>query len=1073
MNDEPTPASSASAGADTAVLPVSLGPPGAAAAGENPNSAMDTSLIAGSRVRPDRENPWIGLFSFSESIRDFFHGRDAESETLARMVSRKTLTVLYGESGLGKSSLLQAGLFPRLRAQGFLPIYIRLGYTDDLQPGIAEARATIRKAIARAFARGELGGPAGTAENVYPRGDETFWDYLHRLREGDLRRPAGPDGTPGTAVGLVLAFDQFEEIFTLGQLGRRGQRRGPTFELLQDLAACIENRLPARVKERLDSGAATVVAEEGARPLLPAAVRQPYRLILSLRKDFVAELDDLRDLMPTVMENRLLLRPLDGRQALDAVLIPGGRLVKPFVARRIVRFVADMKRSGPRPEAAAAGGGTEEERQDAGEERQLSELQVDPSLLSMVCRELNKKRQASGQPEITRELVEQGSRTILDDFYEDCFRDQPQPAVRRFVEDSLLNAEDRRKSIDLRQAEAQLAASGVALPGDALDRLVQHRLLRVIEGVDHGSAQVELTHDVLCQVVSSKRRERETRERQEREAAAQVAAARQQRAEAEAREQQAREQQALAEERLGRLRRERRLGIALTAVLFVAAAAVTWSWLRMRRAQDALRERDRSASAENVRRAEQKREDARPQPAPAGAPRGGADSGPRDPLGNVFALVHAARALRDYPSNTEAASLLGALLAERNWCPPLTPPLHADGRDLLLAAATSPDNGLLLAVAESGTLWQWPVDPASAHSSARRAESARRSHDLDTGALHSAALSGDGKWLLTGSRQRPGAQLWKWDPAQKAFQPGSPATLAFPGGFRSAAWSADGRWLVIVPSGSAKCRLYAQPPPESAADGAAGGFVEVPDALPHPDRVTAADFSADSRRLVTASFDGKARVWTMDNLQVPRQELPPSPAPGTPAAASSRVGTDRLFQANFSPRPAPGGGDGGDGGERIVTVSSEGAVLVWETGGGSARAPKRVPWTRRPRALPARRVQPGRTAAADDDDARRGPALEHRGLPAAGGADVPRKHGGVCQLHAGRPDRGDRLRAGVQQARRAAALGRPPAGAAAGRGSKTPPDRCRAAVVARAAGRSGRRGRAFGDRLRLRAAVAR
>ncbi len=867
---------------------------------------LDTSsLIAGSRVRPDPENPWIGLFSFSESIRDFFHGRDAESEALARMVGRKTLTVLYGESGLGKSSLLQAGLFPRLRAQAFLPVYIRLSYTE-LDPNIAEAKATIRKAIERALSRGELEGSAETVDLLAPRNDETFWDYLHRLREGDLRRPPGPDYEPGQPVGLVLAFDQFEEIFTLGQLGRRGQRRGPTFDLLQDLADCIENRMPARVKERLELSAGAATAAED--PLLPARGRQPYRIILSLRKDFVAELDDLRDLMPTVMENRMLLRPLDGRQALDAVLIPGRKLVKPLVARRIVRFVANMKRSGPRPDNGVGDDG------DAGEERQLSELQVDPSLLSMVCRELNKKRQAQALPEITRELVEQGSHTILDDFYEDCFRDQPEPAVRRFVEDCLLNEEDRRKSIDLRLAETQLARKGVASPGAALDRLVQHRLLRVLEGADRGTAQLELTHDVLCHVVSSKRRERETREQQEKEAAEGLAAAERQRAEAEAREQEARERQAIAEERVSRLRRERRLGLALTAVLLAAAFGVTWSWVGMRQAQHELRKKDHDASMENVRRAEQKMKDALPQTASSGA-----DTTPLDPLGNVFALVHAARALRDYPPNRRAAALAGDLLAERNWCPPVSPPLGSDRHDSLLAAACSRDGRQVLAISENGRLLRWTLGAAGDI----RAESSSRSQDLELGALHSAAFSNDGRWLLTGAREKAGVQLWQWDEGSNTFRPGNPGSLPFYGGFRTAAWSADNQWLVIVPVGNMSCGIFQQKP-----DGA--GFSEVL-GLPHPDRVTAAEFSADSKRLVTASIDGKARLWNVDNLREPFQELPPD----TPNnARRDRAATERLFHATFSPASS-------DGGERVATVSSEGTVRIWNVGSdkGSVRLP--------------------------------------------------------------------------------------------------------------------------------------
>ena len=46
----------------------------------------------------------------------------------------KNLTVLFGQSGLGKSSLLQAGLFPRLRAERYLPVAIRLDHAATAPP---------------------------------------------------------------------------------------------------------------------------------------------------------------------------------------------------------------------------------------------------------------------------------------------------------------------------------------------------------------------------------------------------------------------------------------------------------------------------------------------------------------------------------------------------------------------------------------------------------------------------------------------------------------------------------------------------------------------------------------------------------------------------------------------------------------------------------------------------------------------------------------------------------------------------------------------------------------------------
>ena len=65
----------------------------------------DAAVGRNDAVMLDPENPWLGLFSYSEDTRAYFHGRDEEAAELARRVQRKLLTVLFGQSGLGKSSL--------------------------------------------------------------------------------------------------------------------------------------------------------------------------------------------------------------------------------------------------------------------------------------------------------------------------------------------------------------------------------------------------------------------------------------------------------------------------------------------------------------------------------------------------------------------------------------------------------------------------------------------------------------------------------------------------------------------------------------------------------------------------------------------------------------------------------------------------------------------------------------------------------------------------------------------------------------------------------------------------------
>src|SRR5512137_689848 len=164
-------------------------------------------------VTIDPENPWLGLSSYTEETRSYFHGRDNEATELARRVQRKNLTVLFGQSGLGKTSLLRAGLVPRLRGEGFCPVYVRVDYSRDSPPPAEQ----IKRAIFRATSEAGHWTRPGTAIE-----GESLWEFLHH--RGDLLRDAS-----GRTLLPLLIFDQFEEIFTLGQADDAGRQRAKQF----------------------------------------------------------------------------------------------------------------------------------------------------------------------------------------------------------------------------------------------------------------------------------------------------------------------------------------------------------------------------------------------------------------------------------------------------------------------------------------------------------------------------------------------------------------------------------------------------------------------------------------------------------------------------------------------------------------------------------------------------------------------------------------------------------------------------------------------------------------------------
>jgi WD40 repeat protein len=397
----------------------------------------------------DARNPWLGLASFTEESRVLFCGRDDEVADLVRRVRRKQLTVLFGQSGLGKTSLIHAGLVPALRPDGFCPIAVRLHYEPDA-PRPAEQ---IKQAVFRVTAEAGTWTKPGSAQP-----GETLWEFFHH-RDDVLRDATGRVLTP------LLIFDQFEEVFTVAQSDDAGRARARTF--LADLADLVENRATLALEQ-----------DETAVERFDFA-RGDYRVLVSLREDYLASLEGLKDLMPSVTQNRVRLTRMNGAQALEAVLQPGAGIVSEDVTRAIVRFVA---------------GGAEIER-----------AEVEPSLLSLVCRELNEARLARGAAEISADLLAGSHDTILSEFYERAVADQP-AGGRQFIEDHLLTDSGFRESVAEERVQKAFAEAGA--PG-ALAALVDRRLLRIEERLD--VRRVELTHDVLCSVVAASRDTRQQR----------------------------------------------------------------------------------------------------------------------------------------------------------------------------------------------------------------------------------------------------------------------------------------------------------------------------------------------------------------------------------------------------------------------------------------------------------------------------------------------------------------------------------------------------------------------------------
>lgn len=251
-------------------------------------------------------NPWRGLASYKDpqnSKHEYkFCGRRMETVELVKLVDNSLFVTLYGRTGVGKTSLLNAGVFPILRQRGYFPVYIRLSQESTDK---SYAEAIVRKIEASGLVISN-----SVETSIDDSASATYlWSYFHTTRFE----------YEGKEVYPVVVLDQFEEIFFF--------HKEKADLLLQQVYALLTDNL---------------VLPEG----YSAATN--YRFIASIREDNLYLLEDRIDELSLQLykDNRYRLRPLGARAAAAAILEPGEKyiVVDAEEASRIVEKIIDVSK---------------------------------------------------------------------------------------------------------------------------------------------------------------------------------------------------------------------------------------------------------------------------------------------------------------------------------------------------------------------------------------------------------------------------------------------------------------------------------------------------------------------------------------------------------------------------------------------------------------------------------------------------------------------------------------------------------------------------------------------------------
>jgi len=393
--------------------------------------------------------PGAQPFSDDDFSRKVFFGRENAARVLADKILANHLVTVYARSGLGKTSLLKAGVAPLLREEGYLPLFVRV---NDLRVG--PFRALLET----------VPGEAARQHFEYVPGRlESLWSFFKTAEfwRGDLLL------TP------VLILDQFEELFTL-----QGEEARAHF--LNELSYLIRGVRPPP-------------DEHAPRGENLSEHPPPLRIVLSLREDCLGLLEDAAEHIPQILDARFRLAPLDLAAAREAIVRPAavtdpGLETTPFaVDPTAVDAILNYLSYARTPVV--------------GQNRRY----VEPFQLQLICRrmeEIAATRQKTSGPGLTITMADLGGEAgltkTLRDFYDEAIGSLPdwrgRRASHRLCEKHLISTEGRRLSVEEHEIQRQLNLSK-----ETLDRLVAARLLRSENRSE--CTYYELSHDARAEPI--------------------------------------------------------------------------------------------------------------------------------------------------------------------------------------------------------------------------------------------------------------------------------------------------------------------------------------------------------------------------------------------------------------------------------------------------------------------------------------------------------------------------------------------------------------------------------------------
>ncbi|OQP40684.1 hypothetical protein A4H97_13755 [Niastella yeongjuensis] len=232
-----------------------------------------------------------GVRPFAETDSDVFFGRKEDVSKLYKLIMLEKTVILFGKSGQGKSSILNAGILPMLKDKKasqrfqYFPIDIRVGKVEGKE------ESPLKKLILKL---NEL--LPDTEESAFLEDycqPDSLWLHIKRKQSIEHHR-------------FILIFDQFEEFFAYKEKDQ--------FTFRWELAEILTTEIPQHLHENMDK------MSEANQLFL--SKHFDVKIVFAIRSDRLSLFHSIKDAIPCIFNGQYEIKGLRHEQAKEAIIEP-------------------------------------------------------------------------------------------------------------------------------------------------------------------------------------------------------------------------------------------------------------------------------------------------------------------------------------------------------------------------------------------------------------------------------------------------------------------------------------------------------------------------------------------------------------------------------------------------------------------------------------------------------------------------------------------------------------------------------------------------------------------------------